>query len=766
MGIKRDWQKVKGYVKGAMDTGAGLIDLANMPFYPIEGEHPDVAIPAIKHFTDSIRNRARPSNQEQENAKFTESMAEFLPLGPEEGAESVARYAAKADISKFAKNYPIIAAAVNTLKHVARGAIEQGGQTWLKTEDPEASLESAKVGGVTSGVVGGIAEGYDALGKKADSLRPGTRTVAGADFATQPGTAKPVLRNTEDVLQDPATQSVDEALGNIGKTGVANSVNRTNAMRAPEGEIIPPPRRLPGRAGFTMRTTPPEFVGEQPQTGTETVENGTQTVPNPDYEAPAGELAPPVPGQSAEATAGEIGEPLTAATPERTFTGPERGDTRNATQRRIDAARGLVPDRMLTPPETVEQPVYQQQPTTTQPTESVITHPARESVTQPNPERVGGGGTYIITEDGQAMSPERARQRVAQYDRILNDPDEVEQMGVRAHQAVRAQREDLAGQLGRYDNFAASQPHFPLHDAVEMQRATDSIGDAGAQLKAAHGPFWDAADQASGGEFTNLRDEEKRLEKQIYGPNPTGRLDDLRQQLAENQQKQMDFFDKYKTTVNPQDWERARSGYQDGIVLSNFDNMLQRKFGGISRELEQRGIASGNKRQRVFQPGKDFSQELTDFYNDGFRGSATNGEVLQRTIGQKHMDAVHDLGIMFNSTERMQQSQGLIKTVLTSVLHHYHGVRGMLAYGGGAAMLGATLGAREAGIAGVPLLTGTSAGIKRYITERLITDPEFGKSFTYAIKNGVPPRTAGPLLAARIIASWHNNDKPQPTGAK
>ena len=75
---------------------------------------------------------------------------------------------------------------------------------------------------------------------------------------------------------------------------------------------------------------------------------------------------------------------------------------------------------------------------------------------------------------------------------------------------------------------------------------------------------------------TNLRDEEKRLEKQIYGPNPTGRLDDLRQQLAENQQKQMDFFDKYKTIVSPQEWETARSGYQDGIVLGNLDKILQR----------------------------------------------------------------------------------------------------------------------------------------------------------------------------------------------
>ena len=71
-------------------------------------------------------------------------------------------------------------------------------------------------------------------------------------------------------------------------------------------------------------------------------------------------------------------------------------------------------------------------------------------------------------------------------------------------------------------------------------------------------------------------------------------------------------------------------------------------------------------------------------------------------------------------------------------------------------MLAGTLGAREAGIAGVPLLTGTASGIRRYITEKLITDPSFLKTFQYALENGIPSRTAGPLLAARIISSFQN----------
>ena len=764
-GAKRDWEKVKGVAKTLARTGAGIVDVLNTDKYTggttlFTGD----AVPysqTIRHLTDAVRARMQPTNIMQEKGDFAGSALELMALpglGGEEAATTLAeKFGIGADIAKFADKYPKLAAAWNVLmegaKTGARAGGEQGAQTYLKTGDPKAAEESAETGlewGAPLGMAGKAAE------ETANAItkgRAGTRTVAGADFETNPKTKKLVLRNTEDVTQDPATQAVDEALGNIAKTGVANSMNRTNAARAPVGEIIPPSRQLPGRAGFTMRTTPPEFVGGTPRTTTNTVLNGSQTVSNPDYEAPAGELTRS-PGQTAEQTAGEIGEGATTATPERSYAGPGDVDTRNPTQQRLDAARGLVPRRMIVPPETVEQPVYQQQPVTTQPQETVVTHPERETVTQPNPQRLGGGGTMILTDDGQAMSPERARQQVAQYERILNDPDEVDQLGVREHQNLLRAHADLSDQLSRYDNYAASQPHFPAADPVEAVRNTDSLGDAAEQIKAAHSPVWQAADDASGGEWTKLREREKWLRNKLNSKNPVGNWDELNTELGQNQQDQMAFFDKYKTTVSPQEAKTAISGWQDGAVLQNLDDFFQRKFGGISRELEQRGLATGNKRQRVFQPTKDFNQQLENFYNEG-----TNREVLQRTIGQDHMDSLHDLGQMFNSTERMEQMQGLMKTTLRSIYHHYHGIKGMLAGGAGALMIGGSVGAKAAGVAGAPLLTGTAAGINRYIGERLITDPGFLKNFTYAMQNKIPSQTAGPLLAARIIASWENRSK-------
>ena len=773
---RRDWEKVKGFAKDAARTGAGLLDLANTPMAPTAT--PGQALPEIKHLTDKVRARTQLTNPDQESGGFVESALEFLPMMEEEAPGMMKNLAEKynvgADLAKFAQKYPKIAAAWNVMmegtKAAVRGGAEQGGQTYLKTGgDVAATTEAAKTGAEFAGVAGAGASAAGETSNLIKAGRPGARTVAGAKFETNPKTGKPILRNLEEVPQDPATQAVDEAMGNIAKTGVANSLNRANASR-PVGmaqetnpaRMLQPPE---GSAqGFQVGTTPPREVGQPPQTATVTEQTGTQTVPNPQYEAPAGELTRQ-PGQTAEQTAEEIGAGATAATPQRSYAGPGDVDTRNATQKRIDAARGLVPERMLVPPETTEQPVYQQRPVTTQPQKAVTTHPERATEMQPDTQRIGGGGPLILTSDGQATSVQRARQQLAQYKKILGDPDEVAEMGVRQHQAMVNAHDDLAGQLDRYDNYAASQPHFAPHDPVEAVRNTDDLGDAAEQLKAAHAPFWRAADQASGNQFTKLREREKWLQARLNSKNPIGNYDDLSAELEQNQNDQMAFFDKYRNTVSPQEWQTARSGYQDGIVLGNLNDMLQRKFGGISRELEQRGMTTGNQRQRVFQPTKNFNQELEDFYNNG-----NNRDVLQRTIGQDHMDSLHDLGLMFSSTDRMDKTQGLMQSIMTSIRHHYHGVRGMLAGGAGVGMLAAHQAgmelAKSGAVAGaglsIPILTGTASGINRYITNKLITDPSFLKTFSYALDK-VPARTAGPLLAARIIAQLKNAPLKQQT---
>lgn len=717
-------EEAKGFVKGAGNTIAGLLDAyANAPGGIVPGVTPGAG-PGLQQTASAIRARSQINNAAQEQGSIAETIAEFYAL-PELQEEKIAgeipslseHLADSAKLAKFLEGNTKIARllriGINTAKSGARAGVEQGTQTYLKTEDPEQAESAAVTGTLLGGAVGGGAGAFREAQEVAAARRAGTRNIAGAGFETNPKTGDLLLRNLKQVGQDPATQATDEALGNIAKTGVVNSIKATNAARAPEPEIIPPSRQLPGRAGFTVGAaeegTTPTKEGEilQParkkQIGTRTVEGKGSPTGVPDYQGTGftGEEAPPPPR--------EVAEPPT-----------ERGSHR--------------------------EPIYQYLTSARPGTQAAV-------------EGEAGPTAMIFTDQGEGMSVERARQQLAQYDRILNDEDALGEMSMRQHRQITAARDDLADQLHRFDNYAASQPHFPAPDPLEVSRNTSSLSDAAEHLKAIHGRFWDAADNAAkeaGDEtFSSLRDEEKRLRKQIYGETPTGKLDELREQLADNQQRQMDFFDKYRTTVSPEEWATARRGYQDGIVLQNLDDFIQGHFNGITRAEEGRGVA-----RRIFDPSKNFNNQLENFFNKGFRDSETNREVLERTIGQPHMDDLKRLGSLFQDSERMDATQGLFKTILSTVSRHYHGVKGILAGGalaGGAGLELAVHGAgKVAGLAGLPMVTGTVGGIRRYVTEQLMTNPEFMRQFTYAVENKIPPRTAGALLASRVISSLAN----------
>lgn len=805
--LRASGEELKGVIKGGARTAAGLIDATNSFFSP--GVSQD---PAIRRVTDAVRARTVPNNEYQKRGDIFETLGEFaspaigdaiaerLGLAAESPAAGEAVQKASEQLGTMAKRakifeehpdiHAMVQRGINAIKSTApgrviadtvagategaaRGAAEQGAQGYVKSGgDLDETRENAEAGllwGAGGGALfGGGARALREGSQAIDNARPITLNLSGADFPALAGGREFNMGPLEG-QPDPVSLAVDSASGNIGKTAVANSLWRSLRER-PVGmrretqfdRLLPAPE---GSAqGFRVGTTPPREVGQPPRTTTETVVNGKRTVPNPDYEAPAGELAPPVPGQSEAETAGQIGEGLTAATPPRSYTGPERADTRNPTKKRIDAARGLVPDRMLTPPETAEQPVYQQRPVTTQPGETITTHPERATEVQPDPQRMGGGGPLILTSDGQASSVEKARLELIRRQRVLDDPDMAQEMGTRQRQAMQSQVDDLSEQLRRYDDFAAKQAHFPVPNIPEAISHTTSLGEAGDLLKAHHGAFWQAADDASGGEFSNLRDEEKRLEKQIYGENPTGKLDDLRQQLAENQQKQMDFFDKYRTTVSPQEWDTARTGYQDGIVLKNLHNLVESNFNGITREDVSAAAAEGKPlpKGRVFQPTDNFNKQLEKFYSGGFRNTSTNRDVLERTIGSQHMLDLKRMGQLFENSERRAATKGLMDNISQSVRHHFYGISGL----GGAAAYGAAHAAgttaglgieavlpTAAGALGLPMIKGGVTGTYRYIADRIATDPDFMKRFTYAVTNKIPPRTAGPVLASRLLST-------------
>jgi hypothetical protein len=82
---------------------------------------------------------------------------------------------------------------------------------------------------------------------------------------------------------------------------------------------------------------------------------------------------------------------------------------------------------------------------------------------------------------------------------------------------------------------------------------------------------------------------------------------------------------------------------------------------------------------------------------------------------------------------------------------HLAGIRGVIAGGGAVGALAHSLATGVAGIAGGVGVLGAEAA-HRMIVNRLATDPELAQRFIFALKNNVPPRYAGTLLAAMMAA--------------
>jgi hypothetical protein len=641
--------QIKGFIKGAGQSTAGAINVLNNRI-PARGDPGDV--PALTHVADWISSHSKPNNAEQSKGEFVQSALELAGMGMAgEGAaakgveELPAASELVGEVGKKLKLLEsdstlarIVRVGLDAIKGGARGAVEQGVQTGVKTGDPEQAGHAAKVGAAFGAVGGGVGSAANETAGAIEAARPVGRDIAGAKFPTSKGTGEAMLRPVKEAGAEPATQAVDEAVGNMGKTAVANSLNRANAARAPE---TPPPASTP----------PAEIPPRLPQ--------------------------------------------------------------------------------------------------------------------------------WIITSDGQATSIGKARANLAQYNRVLNDDGIVDEMGTRQHQQLVTQRDDLAEQLSRYDNaaatqanafatqaaartaptdYAASQPHFDVHDVLGAVQNTDSLGQGGQVLKDSAAPFWEKADAASGGRFSELREDEKSLE-QRFNRDPTANLADVRTKMGANRQAMMDWFDEHKAEFSRKEWETHRDLYQDGIVTSNLNTMIQSRFNGINRaEVAQPLEHAGSTIKRIFQPGNDFNQEIENFYNEG-----NNREVLERTIGRAHMNDIKNMGQLFEGAQREKATATLMQQIGAAYRHHRYvgggvmggGIGGTLGYG-----LGHGAGAIAAGTAagsGIgAVVGGLTTGTLRFIGDKLASDPEFLKSFSYAVKNNVSPRFAAPLLVARMMAGTQN----------
>jgi hypothetical protein len=672
--------------------------------------------------------------KEQEAYDHLENIVEYMTGDKAfEGATQLMKIDALAPVAAALKKAPV---ATKILGNAVKNAVLSGGQSALHggsiTDIAKSAFAGAGLSAAMEATPAAINKGMDAIAE----AKPTTTPIAGANFPTlaKGGLNIPALN---EVGIDPGTAAADQAHGNLAKRAVARTLTRSNAARAALNDAAPivtdPTRMLPppeGRAqGFQVQ--PPEATETITQPTVQPSEpqyNGQQTVPNPNYQAPGGSLTQE-PGQTPEQAAQQIGTSAETIPP-RVITGPGPVDTRNAAQTRLDLAGPTVPERVVTGEPTTTESIWQ----------------------QPNPQATGGGvdrsmgGPMILTNDGQGTSVMKARANLQNYERIMNGP-EWDEIGVRNQQQILDAHADLSDQLHRYDDYAANRSHFPMHDVNEAIRNTNGLIDGGQLLMDEHRPFWQTANRESGGAFTALDNQRKGLEASLYNDSSTtsrlSKIEDL-----QHVHNQMDaLFDKYRTSFAPGEWKIAKDGYADGANMKQLGHLYEAHINGITQADQALRPPSpgGRGLQRVFDPGASYNNSIEKMFNDPQASKS-----LDRTIGTEGKLDMKEIGQLFQNSQRRGATQNIIQYIGKAIRNHawaYGGIAGGLA--SGAAHLPAELSAAIG--FGTPLAKGTITGTIKYITDKLATDPDFLKSFTYAVKNDVAPTVAGQLLAHKLI---------------
>jgi len=749
-----------GVVKGAGQTISGLSNLAlKLKNKTIPGVAPEETA-AVQKAVDWLTKHSETHGFFEGAGSTAESVGELL--APElwmgkaaealKGMSYADRLIQMGKNAKILQKYPGLAKALTI---AARGAGEagtqatlQGTQTYAKTGgDIDQAVTAAIVGGALGGATGAGFEGYNQLrtgiAKAGEEVKPITKMVGDQPVqmlrSELPG-ATPLQKEAADISGEPAIRKARTAANaalrrDLAKDAMEQLANDANTARPTDPmRVLNPAKRLgagteplrpagtaAGTEAFAMPTSTkePQWTRTRPSgKGTNVVE--TQTVPNPDYQAPEGTLTPGGPGQTVEQAARQIG--TTAGTiPERVITGPEAVDTRNAAQMRLDAARG-APERMVLGPETVQAQVERHIP------------PAAGTGAAPD---LSGGGTRVM-DSVDAMMTERARIQAQ-----MRDPDTPSA----TISALRDQLDTVNKQLAPYDEWASRHPHFDLHDVEAMKSNTNSFGDLAHQADQMARTKLERLNPKQLADFEKYDARRAALQEQFdqaVTPEMKQKLMDQMQSVNDVTQ-QIFNTPELSTRISMPEAQQALKEMRVRDGAQALQNMLDKHMDFTEAE----GAVLG--RTPKVKNMASFGQDLR-----GIR--AQYGDVLDPLMGANGWDHLLEMGHLADTPEGKDATKGLIKNVAAAYRKHFVNIFGL---GGPVALtfaLGRAAGlpamAAEGGIAG-------TLGARKFILNKMATDPAFAQRMIYAAKNRVSPRIAAPLLASMLTNQMREIPQPQ-----
>lgn len=663
------WQGVK---KGGAETLSTLGKLFAPPGFK-SGNALDLA-PQAKAAVDKAAAAPLPDTTAGKTGYGLENIAEFA-LGDEavKGMSVADKFAHLAPLMKTMEKYPRIATAIQVgLKNMGLGT----AQAAVHGADPEHALESGAIGGVAAGALEGGVSALAGAGKRA---APAVENIAGEHVPTlssqQPGTGP---RGSVKINETPGIAAEQQAAAprvfrNLAKRATHDALEEANQGRRVANQITDPARMLPAPED----AKPYPFTIQGPGAAEESVTGGSE----PRKKQVGTQY---VPGKGS-GTAPSM-EPY------------NEGAFKYGDEEPLPPVDDREPFQGL----THKEPVFQY---------LTDLKPGQEAGST----KVTGGGDIV------AADPETAQTHLSRLNELVDHPPE----GTTPEQtAAHAEaRDNLQEQMDMYHSYQRTLPNFkPLNSARAAERV-EHFGDAADQLENAAEPMYQKFDEATDGQFKDLK---RKISSAGKRGDFTAKFD------YENQLNKL--IDE-TPGISQSDRLRVTKLWNKSKVLDTLNNVVNHAANVDDRYASQ--VAGGRMLNGVRM--RNGLNRIIDRYGV---------DRVESVIGKDGMENMHRMADLLNTPKAAEGLKGMSMGVVHNLMHGKVG-----------AAAGAFLGHHLAGYEGAAAGAYAGAKAERWMLQMAATNPRVGQLLDYAVRNNVTPKVAAGLISAAIM---QENQSQQP----
>jgi hypothetical protein len=267
----------------------------------------------------------------------------------------------------------------------------------------------------------------------------------------------------------------------------------------------------------------------------------------------------------------------------------------------------------------------------------------------------------------------------------------------------------------------------PITDVPAAVARVSSFGDAADEVEKSAKGAYDNLNQATGGKFSEVRDNFTQARKDAYKAGSVSERDAAQLRLDNATSAMRQLFDDSGGKVSQQDWKDANTAWTNSKTLRQVHDAVESTFdtdaGFSQRSGTYRGFNGNMLRQRL--------NRLTQ----------TIGEPeLNRVVGRDNMDNLRKVAELTRTNADRAKFGAAVQKV-----------GGWLARESTAAGAGALVG-HFTGLGGLGGAVGGEAAYMaaRKVMQAVATNPKVGQQLTFAVESGARPEYFAPIIGQMI----------------